>query len=141
MSVIASKFPKKVPHKLAYQTMMVREAHRCGSGGWAAYDTAFQQQAAIDPTCDWSQLNSSLYSVTLMAQATGKGKCCSYCLEADHTSDECTLSTKPRQVRQLHPLGLGLPPYERQAKPRNESRAGGRPKPKRVRSQLDKICY
>ena len=79
MSVIASKFPKKVPHKLAYQTMMVREARRCGSGGWAAYDTAFQQQAAIDPTCDWSQLNSSLYSVTLMAQATGT-----------HTLRECT---------------------------------------------------
>ena len=141
VSVIASKFPKKVPHMLAYQTMVVREARRCGGGGWAAYDTAFQQQAATDPRCDWSQLNSSLYPVTFMAQATGKGKCCAYCLEADHTSDECALSTKPRQERQLRPLSLGLPAHEGVAKLKAENRAGGRPRLRGARSRLDRICY
>ena len=32
---------KKVLHMLAYQTMLVWEARRCGSGGWATYNTAF----------------------------------------------------------------------------------------------------
>lgn len=140
-SVIASIFPKKMLHMLPYHTMVVRESRRCSSRGWVAYDTAFRQQVATDHTYDWFQLNSSLYPLTFMAQATGKGKWCSYCLEADHTSDECALSTKPRQERQLCPLGLRLPPYEGQAGPRNGSRAGGRPKPKGVRSRLDKICY
>ena len=73
VSVVASKFPERVSGMLAYQTTLVREARRCGGGGWAAYDMAFRQQAATDKECDWSKLNSSLYPVTFMAQATQQG--------------------------------------------------------------------
>ncbi len=31
--VMASKHPQKVPHLLAYQTMLIREARRCGGSG------------------------------------------------------------------------------------------------------------
>ena len=88
VSVMASKFPERVPNMLAYQTTLVREACRCGGGGWIAYDMAFQQQAATDPECDWSKLNSSRYPVTFMAQASGKGKCFPHCLESDQTGDD-----------------------------------------------------
>lgn len=110
ISVMASKYPDRVPNMLAYQTMLVREARRCGGNGWLAYDTAFRQQAAADPLCDWSKLNSSLYPVTFMAQASGRGKCCPHCLESDHLGDECALSPRPRreQRQTLRSAGLGI---------------------------------
>ena len=69
---MVSKFPKRVSHMLAYQTMLMRDARRCGGRGWLAYDMAFHQQATTDPQVDWSKVNSSLYPVTFMAQASGK---------------------------------------------------------------------
>ena len=146
VSVVASKFPERVSRMLAYQTTLVREARRCGGGGWAAYDTAFRQQAATDKECDWSKLNSSLYPVTFMAQATGRGMCCFHCLEADHVGDECALSPKPRQERpQVNP-GLGLPARPAGEGTRSEPpRVSGRPRmrvarPGTQRAQ-EKICY
>ena len=108
ISVMASKFPERVPNMLAYQTTLVREARRCGGNGWMAYDTAFRQQAATDPHCDWSKLNNSLYPVTFMAQASGRGKCCPHCLESDHPGDECALSPRPRQESRQRPQSPGL---------------------------------
>lgn len=104
ISVIATKYPGKVQSMLAYQTMLVREACRCGAGGWLAYDTAFRQQAATDPDCDWAKLNSSIYPVTFMAQATGKGRCSPHCLEPDHSAEECALSPRPRQIVRYGPV-------------------------------------
>ncbi len=84
---------------LAYQTMLVWKAQWCGGGGWLAYDTPFQQHAATNQECDWSKLNSSLYPVTFMAQANGKGKCCPHCIEPDHMGEECALNPRPCQER------------------------------------------
>ena len=33
-AVVASKSPDRIPQLLAYQTMIVREARRCGGKGW-----------------------------------------------------------------------------------------------------------
>ena len=101
ISVMASKFPDRVPNMVAYQTTLVREAHQCGGGSWLAYDTEFRQQAAADPLCDWSKLNSSLYPVTFMAQASGKGRCCPHRLEPDHMGDDCALSPRTQQDQRL----------------------------------------
>ena len=93
VSVMVSKFPGRVPNMLAYQTTLVREARRCGGGGWLAYGTAFRQQAATDALCDWSKLNSSLYPVTLMAQASGKGKCLALPRARSCWEGLCTVTT------------------------------------------------
>ena len=98
--IVAAVQPEKTQQLLAYQTMVVREARRCGSAGWQAYDTMFRQQVSNDPKSDWSKLNSSLYAVTFLAQQNGKGKGCLYCLETDHTAPECALApSKPQQVQ------------------------------------------
>ena len=48
---------------MAYQTLMVREARRCGGKGWLAYDSYFRQQAVGDDKADWSRsINQSLYT-------------------------------------------------------------------------------
>ena len=60
----------------AYQTIIICEARRCGGGGWQGYDRMFRQQAALSPGLDWSQVNSSLFAVTFLAQQNGRGKTC-----------------------------------------------------------------
>ena len=63
-SIVVSKQPDRYRQLMAYQTLMVREARRCGGTGWLAYDAMFRQQAAHAPGTDWSKLNTSLYTVT-----------------------------------------------------------------------------
>ena len=72
MAVLTGKHPQMIKPLLAYQRMIVREARRCGGNGWLAYDTYFRHQVAGDPEADWSCLNTSLYAVTFLAQASGK---------------------------------------------------------------------
>ena len=91
-SVVTSKTPGKVKQLLAYQTMIVREARRCGGKGWQAYDSMYRQQAANNPSADWSQLNNSLYAVTFLANQNGRGRICQHCLETDHAANDCALA-------------------------------------------------
>ena len=92
--IVANSHPDKLQQLLAYQTMLVREARRCGGTGWQAYayDTMFRQQVANDPAADWSKLNSSIYSVTFLAYQNGRGKTCLHCLETDPSGSDYALA-------------------------------------------------
>ena len=90
-AVLSNSYPNKVQQLYAYQTMIVREARRCGGKGWLAYDQMFRQQAAISPA-DWSKLNNSLYSTTFLQQQNGRGRTCTHCMETDHVANECSLA-------------------------------------------------
>ena len=90
-TVLCSSQPDKTQQIYAYQTMIVREARRCGEKGWLAYDQMFRQQAAVRTT-DWSKLNNSLYVTTLLQQQNGRGQTCVHCMESDHVSHECSLA-------------------------------------------------
>ena len=92
MAVLTSKYPEMTRQLLAYQTLIVREARRCGGNGWLAYDTYFRQQVAGDPSADWSSLNTSLYAVTVLAQGGRGGQSCTTCMESDHSQHECAIS-------------------------------------------------
>ena len=70
-AVLFSSQPDKTQQLYAYQTMIVREARRCGGKGWLAYDQIFRQQAAVRAT-DWSKLNNSLYVTTFLQQQNGE---------------------------------------------------------------------
>lgn len=76
--VVANQKPKNIHQLLAYQTMVVRKARRCGGTGWQTQDIMFCQQVANNPLADWSKLNGSLYSVIFLVQQNGKGKTCDY---------------------------------------------------------------
>ena len=120
---MAVAYPEKVQQLLVYQTMVVREARRCGGTGWQAYDTMFRQQVANDLKSDWSKLNSPLYAVTFLAHRNRKGKTCLHCLETDHLASECALA-----------------PVKSQNIPSQEAKKDvPRTKPKRTGSP--KICY
>ncbi len=151
--VVASKHPEKVPQLLAYQTMLIREARRCGGSGWTGYDTMFRLQAASDKGVDWSKLNSSLYATTFLAQQNGRGKTCHYCLETDHASSDCAMAPIARSVeRSPRVVGLGVVPgaprseprghgrYEAGSDSRGQTRVYGRgPAPRQERRGM--ICY
>ena len=68
----------------------------------------FRQQAGLSPGLDWSQLNSSLFAVTFLAQQNGRGKTCRFCLETDHSDEECALAPGAPQVQQPSSL-QGIP--------------------------------
>ena len=91
MVVVASKQPERVRELLAYQTLIVQEARRCGGKGWLMYDGYFRQQVVGSSAADWSHLNPSLYTVTFLAQA-GRGCSCPLCMECDHIEEECALA-------------------------------------------------
>ena len=96
IAVVTSKQPERMRQLMAYQTLMVREARRCGGKGWLAYDSYFRQQAVGDDKADWSRINQSLYAVTFIAQGErDKGRCCVLCLESDHVEEQCALYTPP----------------------------------------------
>ena len=99
MAVLTSKFPQHMKELLAYQTLIVREARRCGGKGWLAYDSYFRQQVVGDESADWSRLNQSLYAVTFMAQASrDHGRSCGVCLESDHSEEQCALYSPPTRA-------------------------------------------
>ena len=91
-SIVAAKHPERFKALMAYQTLMVREARRCGGLGWLTYDTMFRQQAANSTGVDWTKLNTSLYAVTFLQQHSGRGHTCSHCLETDHEAAACALA-------------------------------------------------
>ena len=94
MAVVTSKFPMRIRELLAYQTLIVREARRCGGRGWLAYDTHFRQQVVGDNSVDWSRLNQSLYVVTFGTQGErDRRRCCNLCLESGHVEEQCALFT------------------------------------------------
>ena len=90
-AVLCSSYPDKVQQLCVYQTMIVREAQRCGGKGWLLYDQMFRQQAAMSVT-DWSKLNNSLNATTFLQQQNGRGRTCIHCMETDHVSNECSLA-------------------------------------------------
>ena len=93
IAVVTSKFPERTHKLLAYQTLIVREARRCGGKGWLSYDSYFRQQMAGEWRGDeWGRLNPYLFSSTFMAFGGGHRPNCSLCLESDHHEDECALS-------------------------------------------------
>ena len=98
IAVVTSQFPHRIKELLAYQTLIVREARRCGGRGWLAYDSHFRQQVVGNEAADWSRLNQSLYAVTFITQGDrDRTRSCVVCLESDHMEEQCALYTPPRK--------------------------------------------
>ena len=96
VGMVATHKPENLRQLMVYQTLIIREAQRCGGDGWQGYDMMFGQLAATVPSTGWRQLIFALYTVTFVAQQNGKGKTCHYCLETDYQSGDCALA--PRKL-------------------------------------------
>ena len=67
-AVLTETRPDLIKSRLAYLALTVAEARKHGGDGWRAYDSVFRQNAAHDPTADWSHLDASLHAATFLAQ-------------------------------------------------------------------------
>ena len=54
----------------------------------------FRQQAASAADLERSKINNSLFSVTFLAQGSGRGKACKFFQETDHGPDVCALAPR-----------------------------------------------
>ena len=103
-AVMASAFPERVHKLLAYQTLIIREARRCGGKGWLAYDSFFRQQMSGEWQGEaWGRLNPYLFSSTFLACGASQRPNCSLCLECDHQEDDCALAKEKGSTVQCTP--------------------------------------
>lgn len=91
VAILASSHPHLVQSRLAYMSIIIREARKNGGDGWKAYDTIFRQNAAEDPTADWSRLDSSLHATTFIADRGSSTHFCRLCCDSDHDPKDCAL--------------------------------------------------
>ena len=111
-AVVASKHPKRVQRLLAYQTLIVREARRCGRRGWLLYDVYFRQQMAGEWKGDkWGRLNPYLFSSTFLSLGSANHPNCSLCLESDHRDEDCTLAKSKAAVTSTSGQPLSQEPH------------------------------
>lgn len=75
----------------SYARLLIRESLSHDGHGWLEYDRVFRQQRALDPTLPWNTLHPGIHSGTIISQARGSSRFCSYCRESDHSNQECAL--------------------------------------------------
>ncbi len=90
MAIVATKHLERIKQLLTYQTLIGREAKRCGGKGWLVYDSMFRQQVAGTRRRIAQNSTGSFYAVSFFAHAGG-GRTCSLCMESDHGDEECAL--------------------------------------------------
>ena len=125
-AVMASKYPERVVHLLAYQTLIIRAARRCGGRGWLSYDTIFRQQMIGEWRGEaWGLLNPYLFSSTFMSMGGSRSNC-PLCLESDHKEEDCALrraktsgSSRQAMPRESYPYPREGSSRQARVKPRS----------------------
>ena len=56
-TVLAAKFPQKIPQLMAYQKTIVRASRSFTGDGWVTYDSIFWRKAAACKSLDWGQID------------------------------------------------------------------------------------
>ena len=84
---------------LTYARLIVMEALRHGNRGWLDYDRLFRQQAALDPSLDWTVLQPSLVSSTILGHRPGSGMFCTICQGFDHLPAQCAMAYLQHPMR------------------------------------------
>ena len=100
---------------LTYGRLIIRESQRHGGNGWLEYDKVFRQQAALDESVQWNELNPSLFASTILSAHVGPSVFCSLCQEADHHASNCALAffqapPSQRPPQQGHVAAVAQPP-------------------------------
>ena len=91
VSIIARKQPHRVPDLMGYQVLILEASNEYKNDCWLAYDRCFHQQAASDPHCNWSNINSTLWNLVFTGQA--RANRCLHCLSLFHSSTDCELAS------------------------------------------------
>ena len=104
MSIIARKQPQRVPDLMGYQILMLKASNEYKGSSWLAYYRRFRQQAAAQPNCQWSKIDSTIWNLAFTGQA--KASRCRPCFSLFHLSKDHTFAstTTSRQADQPLPM-------------------------------------
>ena len=108
VSIITRKQPQHVPDLMGYQILMLEASNGYKSSSWLAYNRRFRQQAAAQPNCQWSKIDSTIWNLTFTGQA--KASCCRHCFSLFHLSKDCTFASSTTSSQADQPLPM---PYRR----------------------------
>jgi len=90
VGVLGPAKPACIPQLMAYMVTIIRASQEFEGTAWAVYDDAYRRQAAAAGHWQWSEVNSSLYSMCFTGKARRTGRC-ERCLSVAHKSEECLL--------------------------------------------------
>ena len=74
-----------------YQVLILETSNEYKNDCWLAYDRCFRQQAASDPQCKWSNINSTFWNLAFTGQA--RASRCRHCFSLFHSSRDCELAS------------------------------------------------
>ena len=60
VAVLASRYPSKVGHFMAYQKTIIKAQRSFIGEGWVIYDTCFRRKAANVKSLDWGEVDLTL---------------------------------------------------------------------------------
>ena len=112
VSILAERYPSKVPELMAYQSTIVKCA-KCYQGlAWVAYDMEFRRKAAKSKSLDWGTIDQSAYAEFFTGSSMSLVRC-HVCLE-EHPTQQCPQTVNPFM---LPPMWmLQNPQYQQQSK-------------------------
>lgn len=95
LTFMATCTPHKGTRELAaYGMVILQLAKKHRGNSWLLYDRLFRQHWAVGTETQWAYINPSLLAATVLSHpAEGPSCSCSLCLSADHTKEDCTLSS------------------------------------------------
>ena len=96
VAIISKKQPDRVPDLMGYQILMLEASNEYKNDCWLAYDRRFRQQAAADPHCKWSNINTTLWNLAFTSQA--RANRCKHCFSLFHSSRDCELAPDPATI-------------------------------------------
>ena len=90
MSVLGPFYLQAIPELMAYMSLIIRCSQDYEGPAWVCYDMSFQHQAAASGNRNWSEVNSTLYSVCLTGKSRRNSQC-ELCLAKSYTTNNCPL--------------------------------------------------
>ena len=95
VAVLASRFPEKTPHFMAYLRTITRASRNFEGAAWASYDMAYRRQAANQHSLDWATIDTALYNEAFTGRARAIPRC-RFCLADSHESRDCSFAPEER---------------------------------------------
>ena len=97
VAVLSRSQPERVADLLGYQTLIIQAYREYDGDCWLGYDRTFRLRAASQGNCNWSSVDTSLWSLAF----SGRGKIdrCKICFSLAHPSSECILAIDAQSSR------------------------------------------
>lgn len=104
VSTLATTYPGKTPHLMAYMRTIVKAQRTFTGEGWVTYDSCYRRKVAASKSLDWGVIDFTLYNETFTGRAKALARCryCSSNLHPSHYAPTVPYNGGTSQAR-IHP--------------------------------------